>query len=234
MTRTRLGLLPAAVIAVLMLAACVPAGSNSGSTPSPGAPADGTSAPTSAPTDDPVPQASDVVIEAERFAVLDDEGAVLLEFAWADDPTTIVADLEEVFGAAPETSLTPGDGSHFPDFDVYRWEGFSLSIARLGDRPRAEYFLPAGVMARTATVGDIRIRTNGGFGVGSTVSELLAAGVPVQEPAYEGGTLYRVDPSDPALVGSRAEPTRMVELISDAAEDRIVGLSAPALSFSPI
>lgn len=234
MTRTRLSLLPVTLIAVLALAACAPAGSSSGPTPSSGAPDGGTSAPTTAPTDDPIPLATDVVVEAERFAVLDDEGTELLEFAWADDPTTIVADLESIFGSSPETSVTPGDGSHFPDFDVYRWEGFSLSIAQLGDRPRADYFLPAGVMVRSATVGDIRIRTRAGLGVGSTVSEVLAAGVPVQEPAYEGGTLYRVDPSDPALAESMVEPTRMVELISDASEERIVGFSAPALSFSPI
>ncbi|WP_281487176.1 hypothetical protein [Ruicaihuangia caeni] len=215
-----------ALLLLLALVGCAQAVPVTPTSAPTGSPATGTASPASA-----VP--ATIVIEAEGFSVLDSGGRSTIEFAWADDPGDIVTELDEVFGMRSSQSFQPGDGTHFADFDVYTWDAFSLSIARLGEMSRSDYFLPAAVEVRAEKVGGISIQTAAGLAVGSSVDQVRAAGVGVEEPLNTGGTAYRIDPSEPELIADLSEPTRTVQLDSDPENKTIVLLRAPALSFTP-
>lgn len=221
--RGRTSGLIAVLASALILSACT-------GTPAPTASPTGGAAPTPTPTAEP--ESYDLVVEAERFVVTDAAGDVELEWAWADDPATIVDDLTDLFEFEPSHEVVTGDGTHIADFDRYAWDGFVLAIAQL-ERPRGDYFLPSYVEIRAASVGEVEFATGDGLTVGSTVDEVLAVSPPVQEPYWQGGRSYLVDPSEPELLGTD-EPTRMVSLVSDTAETAIVLLTAPSLSFSPV
>ncbi len=172
----------AAVIAIVLLlnwapapAAAPGAGSPTpeASTPSPAAP---TPAPSETQTEDPT--ASAVLLGADGFTIVADDGSELYSYGWRDDAEAAVAALSDAFGSEPSESVYEGDGSHFPDYTSYMWDGFTYfdMIPTEGGKSRDEYFIPSYVTITGADVGDVAITPEFDLAIGLTADEVRALG----------------------------------------------------------
>lgn len=182
----------AAVIAIVLLlnrapapAAAPGAGSPTpeATTPSPPAP---TPAPSETQTEDPT--ASEVVLGAGGFTIVADDGSELYAYGWRDDAAAAVAALTDAFGSEPSESVYEGDGTHFPDYSSYVWEGFMFRdmIVTEEGKPRDEYFVPSYVMVTANAVGDIAVTPEFDLAIGLTADDVRSLG-PDREIEAEGG-----------------------------------------------
>ncbi|GLJ80433.1 hypothetical protein [Microbacterium imperiale] len=187
-------LIAALVVFVLLQRGAQPAAAPSSPSPTASASATATATPTPAPTPtststptDAVPRAAEVVMAATGFTIIDDDGSTLLEFRWRDEVGPVVAALTAAFGAEPELDVQPGDGTHFPDYTVYDWAGFTLydMIVVEGDKPRDEYNVPTWASIRANEVNGVAIQPEFGLAVGSPVDAIRASG-PDDEWAMPG------------------------------------------------
>lgn len=188
------GVLLVAVIVALVLAFTRP-GTEAAVPPAP------TTAAPQTPTPRPTPSASaspdavgePVAIEfaGTGFALVDDKGRAAFTFAWRDEVAAAVAALTDAFGAAPTQRVEPGDGSHYPDYTVYQWNGFMLfdMIPSPGGSTRAEYPQPTYVLFSRAEVGGIRLVAERGLEIGMTVDAVRAASPDLEVPRGNVGAI---------------------------------------------
>lgn len=194
----------AAVIAIVLLlnrapapAAAPGAGSPTpeASTPSPAAP---TPAPSETQTEDPT--ASAVLLGADGFTIVADDGSELYAYGWRDDAEAAVAALTDAFGSEPSESVYEGDGSHFPDYTSYDWEGFLFRdmIVTEDGKPRDEYFVPSYVSVTANEVGDVAVTPEFDLAIGLTADDVRALGPDeeVEMPDGEPRFFFAIDRAD--------------------------------------
>lgn len=187
------GVLLVAVVVTLVLALTRPAPQ---AAPPPAA--ETTTAPAPSASRTPSPTASDAVGEpvaidfgGAGFTLVDDKGRPAFTFAWRDAVEPAVAALTAAFGAAPTQRVEPGDGSHYPDYTVYQWDGFLLfdMIPTTGGATRADYPQPTYVLFSRAEVGGIRLVAERGLEIGMTVDAVRAASPDVEVPRGNVGAI---------------------------------------------
>ena len=217
-----------------MLTACSPAGSPATPPPpsvSPTAPA------TVEPVDeeDPDPEAATILLRTDFFAVLDDDGAVMQQFDYFDDPTAAIAALTEVFGSAPTVTAFEGHTHQWPG-NAYAWDGFSI-VDWVGG-PGIAYGEDFAVTAGSAVVRGLAVETVGGITVGSSDAQIVAAGGLVQSFSYEGtsATWYQLDVqpgTDPEWAEFQGGPKIYVNAAVDIAGGPVTLLTAPVANYGP-
>lgn len=198
-------LLIVAAVVVFLLAQrdAAPAAAPSSPAPTSAAPAMTTS-PTPTPTPTPAdaaPVAAEVVMAATGFTIVADDGSALLEFRWRDDVGPAVAALTEAFGAEPELGVQPGDGTHFPDYTIYDWRGFTLydMIEVPGDKPRAEYSIPTWVSIRANDVQALPITPEFALAIGLSADAVRSSAPDDEWPMPGDGELrfvFDIDRTD--------------------------------------
>lgn len=180
-SRTPLILGIIAGILAVAIAVTVVIGLNRSDEPDP-APAPSTSDPApstaASPTTDPVAEPAEVTFSGTGFTLVDDAGEEIFSYLWSDSATAAVAELTEAFGAAPTERIEPGDGSHYPDYTVYQWDGFYLfdMIQVPGGVSRSEYVQPSYVVFSRNEVGGIQLVAERGLHIGMSVQDARALG----------------------------------------------------------
>ncbi|MDD7928409.1 hypothetical protein [Microbacterium thalli] len=180
-------LIAALVVFLLMQRGVQPTAAPSSLSPTASASATPTATPTPAPTPtstptDVQPQAAEVVMAATGFTIVADDGSTLLEFRWRDEVEPAVAALAAAFGEEPELGVHPGDGSHFPDYTMYDWAGFTLYDMIVADErvPRDSFGIPSWASLRANEVSGVALRPEFGLAIGMDVDSVRATG-PEQE-----------------------------------------------------
>lgn len=213
----------ASALAALLLAACgagaAPGGPNSSPTPTV----------TPSPSETPeAPEPVAIVVEPERFVVVDSADEEVLVWAWEDEPVSIVDDLAIVLGAEPTVTRQEGDCCHLAAFDIYTWERFGLWIADLGAEPRSSYYLASFVEVTGPTAHGLDLRTRGGIQVGWTVSDALAASAPYHSATFDGVGYHWIEPVDPAMPLDSPDVNLTVLLVSGPDGGTVAKITAPA------
>lgn len=194
------GILLVAVIVTLAIAL------NRPSTPAPAestppatsAPDPAPSTPSATPTDDGVGEPVALDFAGTGFTLADADGDEVFTFGWRDETADAIAALTEAFGAAPTQRVEPGDGSHYPDYTVYQWDGFMLfdMVETPGGTTRADYSQPTYVLFSKNEIGGIRLTAEHQLAIGQTVAEVRAAGPAEEIPRGNVGAIRFVfDPS---------------------------------------
>ncbi|MFI8633148.1 hypothetical protein ACIGEP_11185 [Microbacterium sp. NPDC077663] len=194
----------AVVVAIVLLLNRMPA---SVAAPGAGSPAPEASGPSEAaptPTETGAetadPMASEAVVGAEGFTIVADDGSELYTYGWRDDADAAVTALTDAFGAEPSQSIYEGDGTHFPDYTSYMWDGFTYfdMIPTEGGKSRDEYFIPAFVTITGADVGDVAITPEFDLAIGLTADEVRALGPDreVEMPEGEPRFFFAIDRAD--------------------------------------
>ncbi|GAA3027889.1 hypothetical protein [Microbacterium dextranolyticum] len=149
--------------------------------------------PTSSPTPSPTPTRTPVALDfsATGFALADATGTPVFTYAWTDDAKKAVTALSAAFGAQPTQRVEPGDGSHYPDYTVYQWEGFMLfdMIETPGGTPRAQYPQPSYTLFSRNQVGGIEMVAEHGLTIGMTVDAVRALRPDVEIPRGNVGAI---------------------------------------------
>ncbi len=138
-----------------------------------------TPSPTSSPDPAVSPAPIRILVGTEGFVIAGAEGNdASFEFLWRDEPSEAVAQLTQAFGFEPEIGLQEGDGTHFPDYTVWRWDSFTLGsmVETPGAPLRDEYSSPAWLEFEANSVGDVELRADVGLEIGMTAAEVRAAG----------------------------------------------------------
>ena len=206
----RIGMLTIALLAAVGLAGC--ATSSPAAVPSPTA----TEAAPATPTpDEPVP--ADLVVRGSGVELYDSEGTLVGSFIWSDETVAALTVLELAFGPAPAPGFRAGDGTHVADFDTYDFGGIIYGTAAGLEKPRTDYFLPSWVEITSGVpINGVSIRTVDGLRVGDPLADVLALSPALTDP-HPGGTSYKIDPVDPALVADLEQSTDMVSVVVDGA-----------------
>ncbi|MBN9215187.1 MAG: hypothetical protein ABS62_01615 [Microbacterium sp. SCN 70-200] len=143
-----------------------------------------TTTPTSSPSETPDATGEPVALQfsGTGFALVDAADEEVFTYGWADDAADAVAALTDAFGAEPTQRVEAGDGTHYPDYTVYQWDGFMLfdMIETAGGTPRAEYAQPSYTLFSRNEVGGIEMVAEQGLEIGMSVSGVRALG-PDQE-----------------------------------------------------
>lgn len=181
-----------AVIVTLAIALTRPGSDTPAQTAAP------TAAPTTAPPSPSPTATSDEVgapvaldFSGTGFTLVDDAGRTAFTFAWRDDVADAVTALTDAFGAAPTTRVEPGDGSHYPDYTVYQWEGFMLfdMIETAGGSTRTEYTQPTYALFSRGEINGITLNAEHDLKIGSTIAEVRAAGPNEEIPRGNVGAI---------------------------------------------
>lgn len=195
-------------------------------TPSPIPTATPTTTQASTPTPRPTSESSTIVLGAEGFILDSADDSAAFTFAWSDDPTEAVAALTEAFGVEPNIGLQEGDGTHFPDYTLWRWSSFQLAsmVEEPGSKSRTEYSAPAWVEFSSNFVGDVEIRAEFGLAIGTTVAEARAAGPDDEFPMSPGDELRLIFAEDRSISSSDHERRPRVSVIADGDADEPEGV----------
>lgn len=147
--------------------------------------------PSTTPSPDAVGEPVALDFSGTGFTLVDENGKTAFTFAWRDDVAGAVAALTDAFGAAPTTRVEPGDGSHYPDYTVYQWNGFMLfdMIPTPGGTTRADYTQPTYVLFSRGEVGGITLKAEHGLTIGSTIAAVQAAGPDADTPRGNVGAI---------------------------------------------
>ena len=122
--------------------------------------------------------ASEIAMRASGFTVVGDDGSTLYSYEWTGDADEAVATLTELLDAPPIESIIEGDGTHYPAYTSYRWDGFGLRdmIEAPGGKPRAESFRPSYVEITGDAAAAVAITPEFGVRIGMTQDEVRALG----------------------------------------------------------
>ena len=125
------------------------------------------------------------------FSLVDDSGDPTYEYTWAGDAAAAVTQLTEAFGAAPTTRVEPGDGTHYPDYTVYQWDGFMFfdMVETAGGTPRSEYAQPSYVLFSRNEVGGITMTAERGLTIGMSIDAVRALGPDAELPRGNVGAI---------------------------------------------
>ncbi|WP_336633331.1 hypothetical protein [Microbacterium sp. MMO-79] len=180
------------VAVVVALAFALTRGSSSDATPvAPPTSEAPTAQPTPTPTKTPARVPVSLEFAATGFSLVDDTGAPVFRYAWTDDAATAVTALSKAFGAEPTQRVEPGDGSHYPDYTVYQWDGFMLfdMIESAGGTPRDQYPQPSYTLFSRNRVGGIEIVAERGLTIGMSVDAVRALGPDAEIPRGNVGAI---------------------------------------------
>ena len=175
-----LGIIAAVLFVAVVVTLAIALTRSPAATPTPTTPpatsAPTTAAPSPTPTDDPATEPVALQLTGTGFALVDEAGEEVFTYTWAGDAAAAVTALTDAFGAAPTTRVEPGDGSHYPDYTVYQWDGFMLfdMVETPGGTPRAEYAQPSYVLFSRNEIGDISLVAEHGLKIGMTVDAVRA------------------------------------------------------------
>ncbi len=186
------GVLAVAVIVTLVIALTRPPGQ--ASAPSPSSPGPAPSTPTSQeetpeePEETPAADSNAVRLSAEGFALVDDTGAEVFAYGWADPIEPAVTALTDAFGAAPEERTEKGNGTTYPDYTVYQWKGFALydMVPIEGGATRDEYTQPSYLRYTANTVGPLTIVPEFDLAIGMPIDDVRALGPDVETERGDG------------------------------------------------
>jgi hypothetical protein len=186
------GVLLVAVVVTLAIALNRPSAETPAQTTAPS-----TAAPTAQPsqsaTTDPDEVGEPVALDfsGTGFTLVDENGKTAFTFAWRDEVEGAVAALTDAFGAAPTTRVEPGDGSHYPDYTVYQWDGFMLfdMVETAGGSTRAEYTQPTYALFSKGEIGGITLNAEHDLRIGSTIAVVRAAGPDEEIPRGNVGAI---------------------------------------------
>lgn len=188
---TTAGVLAIAVaVAIVLLVGRMPAPV---AAPAPSSPAPAASTgPSPTPTEAEEPTASAVVLSGGGFSIVATDGSDLYSYDWHDDAAPAVTALAEAFGVEPSTSTIEGDGTHFPDYTSYDWDGFAFRdmVAADGGKPRDEYFQPSYVQITSKAVGDIAVTPEFDLQVGMPSDEVRSLGPDEEVAAADGSPRF--------------------------------------------
>jgi hypothetical protein len=111
-------------------------------------------------------------------------------YQWRDKVDGAVAALTKAFGAAPTQRVEPGDGTSYPDYTIYQWDGFcSTTWSTAPGRAARDFTQPSYATFSRNEVGEIRLTAEHGIAIGATVDAVR--GPPRQgDPARQ----RRLDP----------------------------------------
>lgn len=195
------GILLVAVIVTLVIAFT----RGTGAAPTPTQTPDGAvSAPTD-PTPSPTTSSANEVGEpvaldfsATGFTLVDAADREVFAYGWADAAADAVAELTEAFGAAPTQRVEPGDGSHYPDYTVYQWDGFMLfdMVETADGTPRADYPQPSYALFSRNEVGGIELVAEHDLTIGMPVAAVRALGPDAEIPRGNVGAIRFVFDKD--------------------------------------
>lgn len=198
------GVLAVAVVVVLVMFLGRPTEpAATPSTPSPSSSSSSSAAPEPAASTPAAPvstSAAEVAMSAEGFEILAQDGSRIYSYRWADDAELAVVALTEAFGSEPVESYTEGDGTHFPDYTSYSWEGFDLldMVAAEGGKSRSEYFQPSYVILSAAQSGGVDLTPEFDLRVGMSVEEVRALEPDTEAETADGDPrlFFAVDRTD--------------------------------------
>ena len=152
-----------------------------------------TAQPSPSPTasSDEVGDAVAVRFAGTGFTLVDDKDKTVFAFQWRDKVDGAVAALTKAFGAAPTQRVEPGDGSSYPDYTVYQWEGFLLydMVDGTGGAQRASFTQPSYVTFSRNEVGGVKITAEHGLSIGSAIAAVRAAGPNQETPRGNVGSI---------------------------------------------
>ena len=225
-------ILPVTALALLALTGCAPAPTPDHHRPPPTAVPTVSASPTAEPETEP--RAATIVLATLSFTVLDEDGALLHEYDYFEPAAAPIADLTEIFGAAPVITAFPGFTHQWPGSE-YAWGGFSLVDF---DGPSIAYGEDFDLVVRAAEVNGIGIEVVGGAQVGDTSAAGLAAGGVVQSyPDFPDITPWlEFDTSvapDPEWADWDGGPRRFVYGETTGAGGPISMLRAPSVNYGP-
>lgn len=131
---------------------------------------------TPTPDESVAPTPTAIAMAGTGFSLVDADGTPTFTFAWRDEVGPAVAALTAAFGSEPTTRVEPGDGSHYPDYTVYQWSGFSLfdMIPTTGGTTRAEYAQPTYILYTKNEIGAIAVQSEFGLAIGMSVDAVRA------------------------------------------------------------
>ena len=182
--------LAVAVIVVLVIALTRPSGPASAPSPSQSAsqpqPAETTAEET--PEETPAAESNAVQLSAEGFTLLDDTGAEVFSYGWADPIEPAVEALTTAFGAAPEERTEKGNGTTYPDYTVYQWKGFALydMVPIEGGKTRDEYSQPSYLRYTSNEVGPLTVTPEFDLQIGMPVADVKALTPDVEQERGSG------------------------------------------------
>lgn len=193
------GVLLVAVVVTLAIALTRPSDETPAQTTAPSAtapPAQPSPSATTAPDETGEPAALN--FSGTGFALVDDDGDPVFTFGWRDEVAEAVTALTDAFGAAPTQRVEPGDGSHYPDYTVYQWDGFMLfdMVPTAGGTPRADYTQPTYALFSRNEIGGITLTAEHGLAIGSTIADVRAAGPNAEIPRGNVGAIRFVFDQD--------------------------------------
>jgi len=157
---------------------------------------------------------AELVISTVGVQLYDSEGTEIGAFAWADEATTALPVLETAFGDPSATGLVPGDGSHYADYETYTYTGGFMYYTAINlGKPRSEYHAPSSVRVdASGPINGVVVRTSRDLKVGSPLAHVLALSPALNRP-HPLGTVYMLDPLEPAAVGDPEDSTDTVGVI---------------------
>ncbi|GAA1656362.1 hypothetical protein [Microbacterium flavum] len=147
--------------------------------PDPGPTTAPTTQPTASPTSSPTGIGAPVAVQfgGTGFTLVDKDDQTVFTHQWRDKADVAVAALTQAFGAAPTQRVEAGDGSSYPDYTVYQWDGFLLydMVDGTGGAQRATFTQPSYATFSRNTVGKIEMTAERGLKIGSTIAAVRAA-----------------------------------------------------------
>ncbi len=156
-----------------------------------------TAAPTAQPSPSPSASSDAVGVPVALkfggtgFTLVDKNAKTVFSYEWRDKAADAVTELTAAFGAAPTQRVEPGDGSSYPDYTVYQWEGFLLydMVDGTGGAQRATFTQPSYATFSRNEVGPISMTAEHGLKIGSPVTAVRAAGPSQEVPRGNVGSI---------------------------------------------
>ncbi|MBN9176783.1 MAG: hypothetical protein J0I43_05375 [Microbacterium sp.] len=189
------GVLLVAVVVTLGIALTRPSSDASPTTPPASDPA--TSAPTAQPTRSATSSPDEVgapvalQLAGTGFTLVDANKKTAFTYQWRDKADGAVAALTKAFGTAPTQRVEAGDGSSYPDYTIYQWDGFLLydMVDGTGGAQRATFTQPSYATFSRNEVGKIEMTAEHGVSIGSTVDAVRAARPDKEIPRGSAGSI---------------------------------------------
>ncbi|MDI2097507.1 hypothetical protein [Ruicaihuangia caeni] len=148
------------------------------------------------PTAEPPAKVAAIVVAPTMLELADAEGRVLKRLSYDLDAVEFTDELVAAIGSAPEVVEWPGQCCHDPRTTYYRWPGFIVGDDHPGhfaddlttwvdeDGPDVRAMNLA-VYVKSASVGELEIRTPSGFRIGDDLDALAAEYGVAYDPAGE-------------------------------------------------
>ncbi|WBU39038.1 hypothetical protein [Homoserinibacter sp. YIM 151385] len=228
MPRAALSLGALALVGGLALAGC--AGSARLTPPPPG---DGGGSTSAAPERTGTPRAAELVLEAERFAILDEEGSVLAEHAWTEDPSAAIDALAGAIGTEAEVEAHEPEHADDPSGTEYHWPGLEVRVSDFENDP--PMWTNWKIHVDAERVGELLVVGPRGEHVGQTGAELECLGG--IDPFEADGGLAALCLLEDAPVAGAPGSFRYVQSLLGSSGDvdglRVERLIAPTENYGP-